>query len=73
MMSSGHLRRAEAMVSAVTTPDFFAGVDFARIMPCRELTSPPTAEGISRRSCAPGYREIRYTDSQHKKAEFTSI
>ena len=35
MTSSGHLRRAEPMVSAVTTPNFFAGVDFARIMPCR--------------------------------------
>ena len=33
MTSSGHFRRAEAMVSAVTTPYFFAGVDLARIMP----------------------------------------
>ena len=41
------------MGSPVFIPNFFAGMDFARITPVRLSLSPPMAEGIRRISASP--------------------
>ena len=57
--SSGHLRRADEIGSPVTTPRRFAGIDFARMTPVRFSGSPPTADGIRRRSASPSFTRAR--------------
>ena len=47
---AGHFFLACQMVSAVWTPQRLAGSFLARMMPWREVGSPQTAVGISRRS-----------------------
>ena len=68
----GHRFIADAMVSAVWMPYFFAGRDFAVTMPWRVFSSPPTTEGIVRRSTAEGSSFRRFTALQERNAEFTS-
>ena len=59
--------------SPVFTPIFLAGIDFAVMTPWRVFTSPPTAEGIRRRSGAFGSSDSRLTALQERNAELTSI
>ena len=59
--------------SPVLMPYFFAGIDFAVMIPCRVRMSPPTAEGIVRRSTDPGCSSSCFSADQDRKAELTSI
>ena len=69
----GHFRRASTMGSPVRTSYLFAGMDFASMTPCRLDMSPPTAEGIVRRSSVSPRSRRRCTASQDRNALFTSI
>ena len=68
--SCGHFRSAMPTGSPVVTPNFFAGMDLARMMPVRLSRSPPIADGISRRSASPA--ATRRAASHDKNALFTS-
>ena len=69
---SGHFLRAMAIGSPVIMPNFFAGVDFARTMPCLLSLSPPTIEGISLRSVSSPFFK-RSAAVQLRNALLTSI
>ena len=69
----GHFRNASTMGSPVRTLYFFAGMDFASMTPCRLDMSPPTADGIVRRSSSSPKSCRRCTASQERNALFTSM
>ena len=72
MTRCGYLRRALTTGSPVVMPKALAGMDLARTTPCLVEVSPPTMEGIVRRSTgSPCSR--RASAVQLKKAELTSI
>ncbi len=72
----GHFLSASVIGSPVCTLYFFAGMDFASMIPRRLERSPPTADGISRRSavisgnCSGCFS--RSTASHDRKALLTS-
>ena len=66
-------RNASTMGSPVRTLYFFAGMDFASMTPCRLDMSPPTADGIVRRSSSSPKSCRRCTASQERNALFTSL
>ena len=72
MTRSGHFSRALATVSAVRIPSFFAGIDAAVTIPWRVFRSPPTIEGMVRKSTPPGSSRRSFTADHDKNAEFTS-
>ena len=72
MTRSGHFSRALATVSAVRIPSFFAGIDAAVTIPWRVFRSPPTIEGMVRKSPPPGSSRRSFTADHDKNAEFTS-
>ena len=67
----GHLARAANSDSPVRTPNRLAGRLLASTTPWRFSSSPPTAEGMLRRSTALPSRSALRAD-QDKNAEFTS-
>ena len=73
----GHFFSASVIGSPVCTLYFFAGIDFARMIPRRLERSPPTADAMVRKSTViSGYCSgyfSRSTASHDKNALFTSI
>ena len=69
----GHFRFADINGSPVVIPYFLAGVLFASTTPCRVSSSPPTADGIVRKSVLSVPFFSLSMALQLKNALFTSI